>query len=237
MLSTAERHAVTDQLEQYTAGGGRLVVALRGDYYGRLAELPSLAAYAGAASVLVGPMRDDELRRVVVEPAERVGLAVDDDLLEAVLDDVAGQPAALPMLSTALVRTWENRAERRLTLAGYRSGGGVALAVEATAEEAYLALDETGRTAVRRLLLRLAGREGDAWVRRPIRRSDVPTETRLPPRWEAHGGPLGVCRTGADRDDPRRVSRGVAAPTRVAGGARGRSGTARSSDGHDRRVV
>ena len=176
LLSTAERHAVTDQLEQYTAGGGRLVVALRGDYYGRLAELPSLAAYAGAASVLVGPMRDDELRRVVVEPAERVGLAVDDDLLEAVLDDVAGQPAALPMLSTALVRTWENRAERRLTLAGYRSGGGVALAVEATAEDAYLALDETGRTAVRRLLLRLAGREGDAWVRRPIRRSDVPTD-------------------------------------------------------------
>ncbi|MGN6608832.1 MAG: NACHT and WD repeat domain-containing protein, partial [Jatrophihabitans sp.] len=168
VLTPGERQAVVERLEQYTAGGGRLVLALRGDFYGRLAELQPLAAHARAASVLVGPLRDDEVRRVVVEPAERVGLTVEPDLVETVLDDVAGQPAALPMLSTALVRTWENRAGDTLTLAGYRRGGGVASAVEATAEDAYLSLEPAARVAVRRLLLQLAGREGDGWVRRPL---------------------------------------------------------------------
>lgn len=172
-LTAAERADVAERLEQFSASGGRLVLALRGDFYGRLAELQPLAAHARRASVLVGPLREDELRRVVLEPAQRVGLEVEDALVETVLNDVAGQPAALPMLSAALVRTWENRSDETLTLAGYQRGGGVATAVEATAEDAYRKLDEGQRGLARRLLVRLAGREGDAWVRRPVRRDDL----------------------------------------------------------------
>ena len=172
-LSAAGRRAAIERLEEFVGAGGRAVLALRGDFYGRLAEVRPLAAYAQTAAVLVGPMREDELRRVVVEPAERVGLHVDDELVEAVLDEVAGQPAALPLLSAALVRTWANRDGRTLTLDGYRRGGGVASAVEATAEEAYLRLDDDERAVARRLLVRLAGREADSWVRRPVRRADI----------------------------------------------------------------
>jgi DNA-binding SARP family transcriptional activator/WD40 repeat protein len=172
-LSVQERRAAVDRLEQFVAAGGRVVLALRGDFYGRLAELQVLGRYAQAGTVLVGPLREDELRRVVIEPAQRVGLRVEDALVETVLDDVAGQPAALPMLSAALVRTWENRSGDTLTLDGYRRGGGVASAVEATAEDAYLRFDKTEQTLARQLLVRLAGREGDAWVRRPMRRADA----------------------------------------------------------------
>ncbi|MGW5240088.1 nSTAND1 domain-containing NTPase [Monashia sp. NPDC004114] len=175
-LSVLERRVAVDRLEQFVAVGGRAVLALRGDFYGRLAELQRLARHAQAGTVLVGPLREDELRRVVIEPARRVGLQVEEALVDRVLDDVAGQPAALPMLSAALVRTWENRAGDALTLEGYQRGGGVASAVEATAEEVYLHLDETERTHARRLLVRLAGREGDTWIRRPMRRGDVPPD-------------------------------------------------------------
>jgi DNA-binding SARP family transcriptional activator/WD40 repeat protein len=175
-LTVLERRAAAERLEQFMAAGGRLVLALRGDFYGRLAELRQLGRYAQAGTVLVGPLREDELRRVVIEPAQRVGLHVEEALVETVLDDVAGQPAALPMLSAALVRTWENRAGEALTLDGYQRGGGVASAVEATAEDAYLRLDESRRALARQLLVRLAGREGDAWVRRPMRRSDAATD-------------------------------------------------------------
>jgi DNA-binding SARP family transcriptional activator/WD40 repeat protein len=172
-LGAAQRAEVVDRLAQFVGAGSRLVFALRADFYRRLTEVQPLAAYAQAATVLVGPLREDDLRRVVIEPAERLGLAIEPALVDAVLDDVAGQPAALPLLSAALVRTWENRIGNRLTLDGYRRGGGVASALEATAEDAYDRLPEHHRLVARRLLVRLAVREGGSWVRRPMRRSDA----------------------------------------------------------------
>ena len=171
--SPADRAAAVALIEQFVDSGGRVVIALRGDYFGRLAEVQPLGAFAQEATVLVGPLREDELRRVVIEPATRIGLTVEPELVEAVLDDVAGQPAALPMLSAALVRTWQNRDGSRLTLDGYRHGGGVASAVEATAEDAYARFDDDQRRTARRLIVRLAGREGDGWVRRPLRLADA----------------------------------------------------------------
>ncbi len=87
----------------------RVVLALRADFYGRLAEHPGLARRVGPASVLVAPPDDDELRRIVTEPASRVGLHVDPALADLVVSEVRGRPGVLPVLSTALVRTWEHR--------------------------------------------------------------------------------------------------------------------------------
>lgn len=172
-IGPADRAAAVDVLEQLVEGGGRLVLGLRGDFYGRLAEVQPLGAYAESATILVGPLRSDELRRVIVEPAERVGLHPEPELVEAVLDDAGGQASALPLLSAALVRTWENRDGTSLTLQGYRLGGGLATAIEQTAEEAFARLDEQGQVAARRLLVRLAEPSGGAWVRRPARRADL----------------------------------------------------------------
>jgi hypothetical protein len=109
----------------------------------------------------------------VVEPARRVGLTVEPELVEQVLDDGRDQPGALPLLSAALLRADENREGTTLTLAGYRAGGGVAGALEATAEEGYRRLDGPARSAARILLVRLATREGSEWVRRPLPRAQV----------------------------------------------------------------
>ena len=100
---------IAEALRDGIAGGLRIVLTLRGDLYGRLTELNALAPRAGAGTVLVGPPSDEELRQVVELPARRVGLEVDQALVQAVISDVGGRPAALPLLSTALVRTWERR--------------------------------------------------------------------------------------------------------------------------------
>ena len=69
-----------------------VVLAVRADFYGRCAAYPELSRLLGANHVLVGPMSRDELRRAIERPAQRVGLSVEPELVEALLTDVDGQP-------------------------------------------------------------------------------------------------------------------------------------------------
>ena len=160
--------SVDSRLRHLLATGSRLVLCVRADFYSRLAELRTFAERIGSATVLVGPLNEEETRRAVVVPAEAAGVAVRSALVDQVLDDVRGQPGWLPLLSAALERAWDHRTGDQLTLEDYRAGGGVLGALEAMAEEAYLALDPDARPAARRILLRLATRVAGTWVRRPL---------------------------------------------------------------------
>ena len=151
--------------------GGRLLLVLRSDFYGHLAAVDALAPYAEKAAVVVGPMRADELRRALVEPASAAGLRLEPELVETIMEDIAGQPDPLPLLSEAMVRTWRRRSGDLLTLEGYRRTGGVAGALEAAAEECYAGLTDGARQTARHLLVRMAARSANGWVRRPILRT------------------------------------------------------------------
>ena len=50
-----------------------VVLAIRGDFYGRCAEHAELSQRMSANHVLVGPMRRDELRRAIELPARGRG--------------------------------------------------------------------------------------------------------------------------------------------------------------------
>ncbi len=166
--------AFADRILAAVESGVRIVLALRADFYGRLAEHPALARKVGPATVLVAPPDDAELRRIVTEPASRVGLRVEPALADLVVAEVRGRPGALPVLSTALVRAWEQREGDTLTVASYRAGGGVEAALQRVGEEAWAALEDAEqRSACRRLLLRLAVDEDGSWVRRRARRVEV----------------------------------------------------------------
>lgn len=167
----AERAAFLDAVLALLDDGVvvRVVAVVRGDHLGRLAEHPGLAERVAGAVVLVPPLSDAELREVVSGPAEAVGLHVEPELLDAVAADVLGRAGALPLLSTALVGTWERRRGALLTLAGYLEAGGVAGALARTAEQAYGGLDEAGRRQARQVLVRLADADDDGVVvRRPL---------------------------------------------------------------------
>ena len=168
--SEAEREAFADALAGAAADPARravVVAAVRADFYGRFAAYPQLADLLGGNHVLVGSMQASELRRAVELPAARVGLRVEPELSDALVDDVEGEPGALPLLSTALLELWQKRRERTLTLAAYREAGGVHGAVARLAESTYARVPDTRRSIVRAIMLRLVGEdEGDAPVRR-----------------------------------------------------------------------
>ena len=168
--SDAERTAFADTLARAAAdpdGRAVVVIALRADFYGRLAAYPRLAELLGGNHVLVGPMQASELRRAVELPAGRVGLRVEPELADALVDDVEGEPGALPLLSTALLELWQKRQDNALTLAAYRESGGVHGAVARLAEDTYARVPDGRKQLVRAVMLRLVGEdEGDALVRR-----------------------------------------------------------------------
>jgi WD40 repeat protein len=168
--SDGERAAFAGILARAAAdpkGRAVVVVALRADFYGRFAAHPSLAELLGANHVLVASMQASELRRVVELPAGRVGLRVEPELADALVDDVEGEPGALPLLSTALLELWQRRHDNALTLATYRESGGVHGAIARLAEGTYARIPDGRKPTLRAIMLRLVGEgEGDAAVRR-----------------------------------------------------------------------
>ncbi|ABW10032.1 transcriptional activator domain [Parafrankia sp. EAN1pec] len=175
--SPATRTAVVDWLVgelELRDGRLRVVITVRADYYGRFAHHPTLARLIGRNTLLVGPMTDDELSQAIEQPARVAGLGVEDGFVAAVLGDAKHEPGALPLLSTALLATWERRDGRMLRTAAYREAGGVAGAVTRLAEDVYKGLDPGEQAIARRLLLRLVSPGEDGLdVRRRAARDEL----------------------------------------------------------------
>src|SRR5215470_18580174 len=176
---------IVDQLEEiFTAGAGEtgrqefvaalaalsehtlVVTGLRGDFYSHALNYPALARALQERQIVVGPMSADQLRRAIVEPAHKAGLDVEDGLVEVLLADMrpygaaglgAGghEAGALPLLSHALLATWEHSRGGRLTVSDYQASGGIRDAITRTAEHAYATLGAGEQDVARQLFLRL----------------------------------------------------------------------------------
>ncbi|MBZ3906906.1 WD40 repeat domain-containing protein [Streptomyces griseiscabiei] len=145
-------------------GAAPLVVVLgvRADFYEQCLGYPELADALQHRHMVLGPLTTAELREAVTGPAKAVGLEMEPGLAELIVREVsadgprgAHDAGVLPLLSHALLVTWQRRKAGRLTLAGYRAAGGIQGAVAATAERAWSGLDPAARTAARLVLLRL----------------------------------------------------------------------------------
>ena len=150
------------------AGRALVIVALRADFYGRVASYPAFAGLLNRSHALVGPMGREELVTAIEQPAARAGLEVERGLVDALVHDTAGEPGGLPLMSTALLELWRERTGRRLRYESYRRTGGVRGAVARLAEDAYSHLSESDRTIARRVMLRLASGTEGALVRRRV---------------------------------------------------------------------
>ncbi|WP_329213919.1 hypothetical protein OG352_02735 [Streptomyces sp. NBC_01485] len=152
----------------------KVLIAVRADFYPRCAEHRELAEALCGAGLLVGPMSADELRDVVIKPAQAAGLIVERELTTRIVEEVLDEPGGLPMLSHALLETWRRRRSRMLTLAAYQAAGGVRGAIAATAEDAYGQLSEAQTRAARQLLLRMVEPgQGTPDTRRPLTRAEL----------------------------------------------------------------
>ena len=98
---------------------------MHADFLGAIAVAsPKFAALLESGSMFLGPMSDKELRAVVEGPAAVAGLRLEPGLVDVVVNDVAGEPGALPLLSHVLLETWKRRRGATLTAANYREAGG-----------------------------------------------------------------------------------------------------------------
>ncbi|MFI6501288.1 helix-turn-helix domain-containing protein [Nonomuraea typhae] len=148
----AERDAFIDLLLTRPA---RAVIAVRADFFGRCAEHRGLAAALHENALLVGAMTREELREAIVRPAMAEGLTAERALTATVIEDVADQPGALPLMAHALRETWRHRQGNKLTLEAYRAIGGAHGAIARTAEDLHERLSTAQARLARRALLRL----------------------------------------------------------------------------------
>ncbi|MFJ3667651.1 AAA family ATPase [Streptomyces sp. NPDC090106] len=172
-------HAASTSSSSGDPAPALVVLGVRADFYEQCLAHPELADALQHRHMVLGPLTAAELREAVTGPARAVGLELEPGLAELIVREVGGDGSrgghdagALPLLSHALLSTWQRRRAGRLTLAGYRAAGGIQGAVAATAEQAWSELDPAARDAARRLLLRLVrlGEDTQATRRRGTRR-------------------------------------------------------------------
>ena len=201
---------IVDQLEEiFTAGTGEagrqefvaalaalaehalIVTGLRADFYSHALGYSVLARSLQERQIVVGPMSASQLRRAIVEPAHKASLDIEDGLVEVLLADMrpygaaglgAGghEAGALPLLSHALLATWEHSRGGRLTVSDYQASGGIRDAIARTAEHAYATLGAGEQDVARQLFLRLVhigddGRE----TRARLPRTDLPGDATV----------------------------------------------------------
>lgn len=157
-LDEAERDAFIDRLISLTQGlevAHRVILTMRTDFESQVATIPDFKAIFEQAQVRVTALDVSELRDAIEKPAEQVGLKFEDGVVEALLSDVLGEPAALPLLQFTLLKLWNNRNRNRVTWEAYQRLGGGRLALANSADDFYDSLIPEDQIAVRRILLRM----------------------------------------------------------------------------------
>lgn len=154
-----------------------VVLGVRADLSGRCIELPELAAVFTDGLFVLPPMSVAGLREAITRPADLAGLTLEPGLVPLLLrdaglrDDAEAPPGdavgsgralpdvtpsgALPLISHALLTTWQRREGATLTVAGYERTGGIRGAVARTAEDVFAGLHPSEQRTIRRILVRL----------------------------------------------------------------------------------
>ncbi|GAA2499201.1 helix-turn-helix domain-containing protein [Streptomyces gobitricini] len=148
-----------------------VVIGVRADFTGRCLDLPEPASLFTDGLFVVPQMSVAELRESITRPARLAGVTLEPGLVPLLLRDAGlrddtgtagpqGAPArapsgALPLVSHALMTTWQRREGATLTVAGYEDTGGIQGAVARTAEDVFARLYPAEQKVLRRILVRL----------------------------------------------------------------------------------
>ncbi|MBE2221013.1 MAG: SUMF1/EgtB/PvdO family nonheme iron enzyme [Anaerolineae bacterium] len=132
-----------------------VILTMRTDYESHLNKAPLFQSIFQQGEIRVTSMNAGELRDAIEKPAQSVGLKFDDELIDTIIREILGEPAALPLLQFALLKLWDNRERNRITWEAYRRVGGVMAALENTAEEIYNGMLPEEQGATKRIMMRL----------------------------------------------------------------------------------
>ena len=151
------RAFIDNLLALMQAPGARhtVILTMRTDFESYVARLPTFQPYFDAALVRVTPLNAAELRDAIERPAALVGLKFEAGVVDGLVQDLLGEPAALPLLQFTLLKLWEQRERNRITWDAYHRLGGGRLALARSADQLYEKLIPEEQLTARRILLRL----------------------------------------------------------------------------------
>jgi WD40 repeat protein/energy-coupling factor transporter ATP-binding protein EcfA2 len=159
----------------------RIVMTLRSDFEPQFRSTPLESLWQAGRFVVPGLSRE-ELREVIEEPASAKVVYFESgdgrgDLVDQLIDEVAGMPGALPLLSFALselylklarrylaARISDEMVDRSITWQNYDELGGVTKSLTQRADEEYDALvkiDPNYGETIRRVMLRMVSVGGE----------------------------------------------------------------------------
>lgn len=133
----------------------RIVLTMRSDFLGEVGTYRTLSEEIQNHLEIVPPMDMDELRFAMEGQADVVGLRFEADLSQQILDDVEGEPGAMPLLQHALWELWNRRHGRWLRASEYRAFGMVRQAITSTAEKVYGDCTKVEQEQIRDIFIRL----------------------------------------------------------------------------------
>jgi hypothetical protein len=133
-----------------------IVTTIRADFTDHLMYNQDLYRMMETHRVAIPPMRVDELRDVIVQPALHQGVRFENDALVGdLLFEMRGQEEALPLLQFTLQQLFETREQGQITQAAYDKLGGLSGAVGRYADRVYSGLEADQRVLAKDLFTHL----------------------------------------------------------------------------------
>jgi WD40 repeat protein/energy-coupling factor transporter ATP-binding protein EcfA2 len=134
-----------------------IVTTMRSDFVETWQTHGDLVSVLQGDTVWMPPLEGNDLRDAIVKPAQVQGYEFGEGLESLILEHVAAEINALPLLEFALQQLWERRDQRqhRLTVAAYEEMGCLMGALNQHATNWYGRLTEEDQALVRRVMLEL----------------------------------------------------------------------------------
>jgi energy-coupling factor transporter ATP-binding protein EcfA2 len=126
-----------------TVNNGRVIMlfSMRSDFVSNCATYPKLNALLNQQFIQIAAMQPEELVSAIAQPALRVGLRIDPDLIAQIINEMKGEPGALPLMQFALKDLFDSQQEKSgviaLTLTEYLQRGGIHKALERHADDSF----------------------------------------------------------------------------------------------------
>ncbi|VXD17528.1 hypothetical protein PL8927_600002 [Planktothrix serta PCC 8927] len=176
----------------------QIILTLRSDFESQFQDGTLNKYWTEEARFHIKEMTTAELREAITEPASKKSIFfVPNTLVDKLVDEVAGMPGTLPLLSFTLNELYRifvedvnngDKDDRAITEEYYQQLGGVARSLTQKAEQEYEYLvnqDKAYEQTIRRVMLRMVAIGGGELARRRVLKSELkypePENTRV---WE-----------------------------------------------------
>lgn len=137
-----------------------IVLSMRSDFVSHCVRYPELRDLMNEQLLLVGAMEPNELVAAISLPAMEVGTEIEVELVTQIMNDMKGEPGALPLMGFALRDLFEAEKTRvgapmRLTLRSYLDRGGLEEALARHADRVFSEFSADQKRLAKNLFSRL----------------------------------------------------------------------------------